>query len=86
MKELTFNEKNRVQELMAILDEIRYIKREQSVLDAIESETWKGINHIHNNHGKEDFFFPEAGYMEEKISLLEMSAERIRRLMFSKNR
>ena len=52
MSELTFEERNRIVQLENILNEIRYLKREESVLDAIESETRKGINHIKNNAGK----------------------------------
>ena len=85
MTELTFDERNRLIQLQNILDEIRYLRQEQSVLDTIESETIKGINHIKNNAGKNDFFFPEQNYMNEKIGLLKDSAKYIENLMFSGN-
>lgn len=82
MSELTFEEQNRIAQLENILNELRYLKQEQSVLDAIASETRKGINHIKNNAGKNDFFFPERTYMEEKIGKLQSSAMYIHECAF----
>ena len=85
MTELTFEERNRIQQLENILSEVSYLRNSQSVLDAIESETIKGIRHIQNNAGKNDFFFPERSYMSEKIGLLQDSADHIYELMFDKH-
>lgn len=82
MTELTFEEKNRIAQLENVLNEISYLKRDQSVLDAIQSETLKGINHIKKNAGKNDFFFPERTYMQEKIGKLEDSVHYIFECVF----
>jgi len=82
MTELTLLEQHRIQVLENILNEVRYLKQDQSVLDAIVSETKKGINHIKSNAGQNDFFFPERRYMEEKIGKLKGSAQYIEEMMF----
>lgn len=64
---------NRIEQLYAILTEVKYIR--EYLLPAIEKETLKGIKHIEDN--SQEFFFPELGYLFEKTNSIKSSVERI---------